>query len=328
MFDTILCRLLGIRYPIIQGALGGTTRPISDSTLVAAVSNAGALGILATWNLPDHLILKEIDNVRHLTDRPFGVNVAATHSSYDFSKKARLLAEEGIQIVTTGRGDPNIPAISILKEQGIKVLPVVASVKQAISLANKGADAIIASGLEAGGHVGNVTTFTLVPQVVDSVQIPVVAAGGIGDGRGLVAALALGASGVQMGTRFIATHESIAPFDLKKRILETSAEDTVVTTMRTGWPTRTLKNSFTEKWEELVRSGASTDELKGFRREVLKRTRENIEEDTVGAGQVCGLLYEVRSVKEVIEDIMEEASAIYCNLGERESGRQKRKMVS
>ena len=152
MFQTSLCKLLGIKYPIIQGALGGTTRPISDSTLVSAVSNAGGLGILATWNQPNRLILREIERVRHFTDKPFGVNVAATHSSYNFSKKAQLLAKEGIQIVTTGRGDPTIPAISILKEQGIKVLPVVATVKQAVNLEKKGADAIIASGLEAGGR--------------------------------------------------------------------------------------------------------------------------------------------------------------------------------
>jgi enoyl-[acyl-carrier protein] reductase II len=225
------------------------------------------------------------------------------------------MAKEGIRIVTTGRGDPKIPAVSILKEQGIKVLPVVANVKQAISLENKGADAIIASGLEAGGHVGNITTFTLVPQVVDSVKVPVVAAGGIGDARGFLAALVLGASGVQMGTRFIATHESIAPLDLKKRILQASAEDTVVTTMRTGWPTRTLTSPFTEKWEELIKSGTSIEETKDFRREVLKRTRENIEEDTIGAGQVCGLLHEIKSVKEVIEDIIKGASMIYSNLG-------------
>lgn len=328
MFQTSLCKLLGIKCPIIQGALGGTTRPISDPTLVAAVSNAGSLGILATWNLPDRLILKEIDRVRHLTDKPFGVNIAATHSSYDFSKKAGLLAKEGIQIVTTGRGDPKIPAVSILKDHGIKVLPVVANVKQAISLENKGADAIIASGLEAGGHVGNITTFTLVPQVVDSVKVPVVAAGGIGDARGFLAALVLGASGIQMGTRFIATHESIAPLDIKKRILHASSEDTVVTTLRTGWPTRTLRTAFTERWEELVKSGASVDELKDFGRKVLKRTRGNIEEDTVGAGQVCGLLRELKSVKEVIEDIIEEASMICSNLGWIESGHQKRKMVS
>lgn len=315
MLQTSLCKLLGIKYPIIQGALGGTTRPISDPTLVAAVSNAGGLGILATWNFPDRLILKEIGRVRHLTDRPFGVNIAATHSSYDFSKKAGLMAKEGIRIVTTGRGDPKIPAVSMLKEQGIKVLPVVANVKQAISLENKGADAIIASGLEAGGHVGNITTFTLVPQVVDSIKVPVVAAGGIGDARGFLAALVLGASGVQMGTRFIATHESIAPLDLKKRILQASAEDTVVTTMRTGWPTRTLTSPFTEKWEELIKSGTSIEETKDFRRKVLKRTRENIEEDTVGAGQVCGLLHEIKSVKEVIEDIIKGASMIYSNLG-------------
>ena len=315
MLQTSLCKLLGIKYPIIQGALGGTTRPISDTTLVAAVSNAGGLGILATWNLPDRLILKEIDRVRHLTDRPFGVNIAATHSSYDFSKKAGLMAKEGIRIVTTGRGDPKIPAVSMLKEQGIKVLPVVANVKQAISLENKGADAIIASGLEAGGHVGNITTFTLVPQVVDSIKVPVVAAGAIGDARGFLAALVLGASGVQMGTRFIATHESIAPLDLKKRILQASAEDTVVTTMRTGWPTRTLTSPFTEKWEELIKSGTSIEETKDFRRKVLKRTRGNIEEDTIGAGQVCGLLHEIKSVKEVIEDIIKGASMIYSNLG-------------
>lgn len=328
MFQTSLCKLLGIKYPIIQGALGGTTRPISDPTLVAAVSNAGGLGILATWNLPDRLILKEIDGVRHLTDRPFGVNIAAAHSSFDFSKKAGLLAKEGIQIVTTGRGDPKIPAVSILKDHGIKVLPVVASVKQAISLENKGADAIIASGLEAGGHVGNITTFTLVPQVVDSVKVPVVAAGGIGDARGFLAALVLGASGIQMGTRFIATHESIAPLDIKKRILYASSEDTVVTTMRTGWPTRTLRTAFTEKWEELVKSGASVDEIKDFRRKVLKQTRGNIKEDTVGAGQVCGVLHELKSVKEVIEGIIEEACIICSNLGRIESGHQKRKMVS
>jgi enoyl-[acyl-carrier protein] reductase II len=206
--------------------------------------------------------LREIEKVRHFTDKPFGVNVAATHSSYDFSRKAKLLAKEGIQTVTTGRGDPDIPAISILKEQGIKVLPVVATVKQAINLENKGADAIIASGLEAGGHVGNITTFTLIPQVVDSVQIPVIAAGGIADARGFIAALALGASGIQMGTRFIATHESVAPPEIKRRILLAASEDTVVTTMRTGWPTRTLRTSFTEMWEELIKGGASTDKLK------------------------------------------------------------------
>jgi enoyl-[acyl-carrier protein] reductase II len=314
MFQTSLCGLLGIKYPIIQGALGGTTRPISDNTLVSAVSNAGGLGVLATWHLSNDQILKEIERVRCYTDKPFGVNVAATHSSYDFSKKAALLSREGIQIVTTGRGDPNIPAISILKEQGIKVLPVIATVKQAVSLERKGADAIIASGSEAGGHVGGITTFTLVPQVVDAVQVPVVAAGGIGDARGFLASLALGASGIQMGTRFIATHESIAPLDIKKRILGASSEDTVVTTMRTGWPTRTLRTALTDKWEELEKSGASMDDLSDFRRKVMKRTRENIEEDTVGAGQICGLIDELISAKEVIENIIEKASTLYFNI--------------
>jgi len=319
MFETPLCELLAIKYPIIQGALGGHTRPISDSTLVAAVSNAGGLGVLATWNLTDREILKETDRVRKLTDKPFGVNVAARSSSFSFEEKAKLLAKAGVRIVTTGRGDPKIPAISILKGHGIKVLPVVANVKQAVSLEIKGADAIIASGLEAGGHVGSITTFTLIPQVVDSIKIPVVATGGIGDGRGFVAALALGASGVQIGTRFIVTHESVAPFDLKKRILQASAEDTVVTTMRTGWPTRILRTTFTEKWEELEKSGASPEHLRKFRGEIMNRTRKNVEVDSVGAGQVCGLLHKVESVKEVIDDIIKEASIICSNLQRIES---------
>ena len=314
MFQTPLCELLAIKYPIIQGALGGHTRPISDSTLIAAVSKAGGLGVLATWNLSDREILKEIDRVHGLTDEPFGVNVAARSSSFSFEKKAKLLAKAGVQIVTTGRGDPKIPAISILKEHGIKVLPVVANVKQAVSLETKRADAIIASGSEAGGHVGSVTTLSLIPQVVDSVKIPVVAAGGIGDARGFVAALALGASGVQLGTRFIVTHESVADFDLKKRILEASAEDTVVTTMRTGWPTRILRTPFTEKWEEIEKSRASPERLRKFRVEIMRRTRKNVEGDSVGAGQVCGLLHRVESVKEVIDGIIREASLISSNL--------------
>lgn len=319
MFETPLCELLAIKYPIIQGALGGHTRPISDSTLVAAVSNAGGLGVLATWNLTDREILKETDRVRKLTDKPFGVNVAARSSSFSFEEKAKLLVKAGVRIVTTGRGDPKIPAISILKGHGIKVLPVVANVKQAVSLEIKGADAIIASGLEGGGHVGNVTTFTLIPQIVDSIKIPVVAAGGIGDGRGFIAALALGASGVQIGTRFIVTHESVSDLDLKKRILQASAEDTVVTTMRTGWPTRILRTTFTEKWKELEKSGASPERLRKFRVEIMKRTRKNVEEDSVGAGQVCGLLHKVESVKEVIDDIIKEASIICSNLQRIES---------
>jgi enoyl-[acyl-carrier protein] reductase II len=321
MFQTRLCELLAIEYPIIQGALGGHTRPISDSTLISAVSMAGGLGVLATWNLSDREILKEIDRVRQQTDKPFGVNVAARSSSFSFEKKAKLLAKAGVSIVTTGRGDPKIPAIAILKEHGIKVLPVVANVKQAVSLEAKGADAIIASGLEAGGHVGNVTTFTLIPQVVDSVKIPVIAAGGIGDGRGFIAALALGASGVQIGTRFIVTHESVAPLALKKRILQASAEDTVITTMRTGWPTRILRTAFTEKWEELEKGGVSPEQLRKFRVEIMERTKKNIEEDSVGAGQVCGLLHKLKSAKEVIEGIIEDSSMICSHLQKIELGR-------
>ena len=314
MFNTALKRLTGIKFPIIQGALGSSSTPVSDATLVSAVSNAGGLGVLSTWNQPDRQILEEIDRVRNLTDKPFGVNVAATHSSYDFSKKAKLLADAGIRIVTTGRGDPNIPAIAILKDHGIKVMPVIATVKQALTLEQKGADAVVASGCEGGGHVGSITTFTLIPQVVDAVKIPVIAAGGIGDARGFVAAMALGACGIQMGTRFMVTRESILPSLLKEKILRASAEDAVVTTMRTGWPTRVLNSGFTEEWEKLNRSGASSEELRIYRRMVFKRVRNHMEEDSIGAGQVCGMLNELRSVEEIIREIIENGSRIIAGL--------------
>jgi enoyl-[acyl-carrier protein] reductase II len=319
MFYTSLCKLLGIRYPIIQGALGGASRPVSDSTLIASVSSAGGLGILSTWNQPDTYILREIDKVRNLTDKPFGVNVAATHSLYDFSRKARLIANAGVRIVTTGRGDPNIPAISILKEHGIIVIPVVGTVRQAVSVETKGADAVVASGCEGGGHVGGITTMALVPQIVDAVKIPVVAAGGIGDARGFVSALALGASGVQMGTRFVATKETILPSELKEKILLASAEDAVVTTMRTGWPTRVLRSRFTEKWDELKKEGASPRELRDFRRMVIKRIKEDIGEDTIGAGQVCGLLHDLKGAAEVIEEIVDGARQIISSLAKMDT---------
>jgi enoyl-[acyl-carrier protein] reductase II len=310
-----LCDLLGIEYPIIQGALGGSTRPVSDARLVAAVSNAGGFGVLSTWMKPPREILREIEKVRKLTDKPFGVNIAAQSSSFDFKKRARLLADAGVKVVTTGRGDPRIPAVSLLKDEGIKVLPVVPTVRHAIRLEEEGADAIIASGCEAGGHVGKITTFALIPQVVDAVKVPVIAAGGIGDARGFVAALALGACGVQMGTRFVASIESIAPDVLKEKIVNADAEDAIVTTMRTGWTTRCLRSKFTEKWEELIEMRASQEELRRFRQEVLRTVRANIDEDTIGAGQVCGLIKDIKSVEEIIKEIIEGAKEILKRLG-------------
>jgi len=314
MFHTALCDLLGIRYPIVQGALGAGSRPVSDPRLVGSVSNAGGLGILSTWKQSNSHILREIENLRGLTDKPFGVNVAATHSSYDFSKKARLLAETGVEIVTTGRGDPNIPAIEILKDHGIKVIPVIGSVRHAVNVEKKGADGVVASGCEAGGHVGTITTQTLVPQVVDAVKIPVVAAGGIGDARGFVAALSLGACGVQMGTRFLVTEESVLPLTIKQKILRASAEDAVVTTMRTGWPTRALNNRFIEEWNRLNERCAPSEELRAYRQAAARRMRENVEEDSIGMGQVCGMLKDLTSAGDVIDEIIEGARVIISGL--------------
>ena len=314
MFHTALCELLNCEYPIIQGALGGSSRPVSDATLVAAVSNAGGFGILSTWMTPPREILQEIERVRSLTDRPFGVNIAAHSSSFDFEKRAKLLADAGIPVVTTGRGDPKIPTVSLLKEHGIKVLPVVPTVRHALRLEAEGADAIIASGCEAGGHVGEITTLSLVPQVVDAVKLPVVAAGGIGDARGFVSALVLGACGVQIGSRFVTSQESIAPAIMKEKILHATAEDTVVTTMRTGWTNRCIKSRFTEEWSNLIEQRASLEEMRNFRREVSRRIEERVEEDTIGAGQVCGLINEIKSVKEIIGEIIKEAKIICSNL--------------
>jgi len=322
MFQTPLSRLLGIRYPIIQGALGGSTRPVSDATLVSSVSNSGGLGILSTWNQSDSKTLKEIEKARALTNKPFGVNVATTHSSYDFSRKAKLLADAGVGIVTTGRGDPNIPAIEILKDHGIKVMPVIGSVRHAVNVEKKGADAVVASGCEAGGHVGTITTLTLVPQVIDAVNIPVVAAGGIGDARGFVAALAMGACGVQMGTRFVVTQESLLPLKLKQKVLRAWAEDAVVTTMRTGWPTRALKTRIIEEWDKLNTGDVSSGELRDYRRMASKRMRENIDEDSIGMGQVCGMLSSLKSVKDVINEIIRDACRIISGLEELKLNQQ------
>jgi enoyl-[acyl-carrier protein] reductase II len=310
MFHTRLCDLLGIKYPIIQGALGGIG---NGPQLAAAVSNAGGLGVLASYGLSDRRLRQEISQTRALTEKPFALNIYAARAAF-VSRVARLAVEEGVTIVTTGRGDPRQPIVALLKEHGITVVPVVAAVRHAVRMEKEGADAVIASGMEAGGHVGAVCSLPLIPQVVSAVSIPVVAAGGIGDGRGFVAALALGACGIQMGTRFVAATESGASAEQKQRIIDASEEDTVATPIFTGRNVRVIKSPGVEEWAKRQKEGASEEELAALAGRV-RRGRKDGSETSATAGQISGMIREIDNAGDIVGRLVEEAAAICRSLG-------------
>ncbi|MFZ2831111.1 MAG: enoyl-[acyl-carrier-protein] reductase FabK [Mesotoga infera] len=305
-----LIELLDIEFPIIQGGMAW----IADHSLASAVSNAGGLGVIAAGNLDPEELREEIIRTRRLTDKPFGVNIMLL--STQAGKLVEVVCEEKVPVVTTGAGNPG-PFMERFKCHGIKVLPVVASAGLARRMEKFGADAVIAEGMEAGGHIGKVTTMTLVPVVVDTVTIPVVAAGGIGDGRGLAAAFALGASGVQIGTRFICTFECTAHAKYKERILNSSELDPVVTGSSTGHPVRSLRNGLTRRIEELEREGAGFEEIEKIAVGALKKaSREgDVNNGSVMAGQVCGIIKEINTVEEVIGELVEEARKTIDSLG-------------
>ncbi len=305
-----LIELLDIEFPIIQGGMAW----IADHSLASAVSNAGGLGVIAAGNLDSEELREEIIRTRRLTDKPFGVNIMLL--SPQAGKLVEVVCEEKVPVVTTGAGNPG-PFMERFKCHGIKVLPVVASAGLARRMEKFGADAVIAEGMEAGGHIGKVTTMTLVPVVVDTVTIPVVAAGGIGDGRGLAAAFALGASGVQIGTRFICTFECTAHAKYKERILNSSELDPVVTGSSTGHPVRSLRNGLTRRIEELEREGAGFEEIEKIAVGALKKaSREgDVNNGSVMAGQVCGIIKEINTVEEVIGELVEEARKTIDSLG-------------
>lgn len=307
MFYTRLCELLNIKYPIIQGAMGGGA---SSPELVAAVSNAGGLGVLATWQRTLAQVRSDIRKTRELTDNPFGVNLIPVGQS--LMKQAELLVEEGINIVTTGRGDPREPTVGLLKKSKVKVLPVVPTVRHALRLEDEGADAIIASGCEAGGHVGDVSTLPLIPAVVDAVKIPVVAAGGFADGRGLVAALALGAVGIQMGTRFIVTRECPASPKAKDFILKASEENTVVSRIFTGKPVRAIHHPAMDEFLASERQNVSKEHLNTLRMQFFEKTGDPSDPEALymAAGQISGMIKTIETVREVIENTMRDAELI------------------
>lgn len=300
-----MTKLLGIQYPIIQGGMAW----VAEHTLCAAVSNGGGLGIIGAGNASYEQVKEEIRKVKEATDRPFGVNIMLL--SPHAPEIARLVVEEQVPVVTTGAGNPG-PYLKAWKEAGIKVIPVVASVAMAKLMERQGVDAVIAEGCESGGHIGETTTMALVPQVADAVEIPVIAAGGIADGRGFVAAKVLGAQGVQMGTRFLAAKECQIHENYKKRVLKAKDIDTAVTGRSTGHPARSLKNQMTRKYQQMEKEGCSFEELELLTLGTLRKAVQegNLEEGSMMAGQIAGLVKKEQSCKEIMEEMMKEAEKI------------------
>jgi len=306
---TVLCDLLDIEYPIIQGGMAW----VATGELAGAVSESGGLGVIGAGNAPREVVRNEIRKTRSLTDKPFGVNV---YLLSPFAEEIMdLVIEEKVPVVVTGAGNPG-KYVPKLKEEGIKILSVVASVNLAIRLERSGVDAVIAEGLECGGHIGEIATMPLVPQIVDAVSIPVVAAGGIYDGRGLVAALALGASGVQMGTRFVCAKECIVHPNYKKAIIDARDRSTVVTGQSTGHPVRVLKNKLSTKFLEAEGKGLSPEEIERIGEGALRRAvvEGDVEYGSLMAGQVAAMVKKEESCKEIIDDIILGAEKVLKSL--------------
>ncbi len=302
MFSTRVSKILNIKYPIVQGGMAWA----ATHELAQAVSNAGGLGIIAAGNAPKEIVKDEIRKTRAKTNKPFGVNIMLMSP---FAEDIiDLVCEEEVPVVTTGAGNPG-KYINKLKSKGIKVIPVVPTVALARRLERQGVDALIVEGTEAGGHIGELTTMALVPQVVDAVDIPVIAAGGIADGRGFLAALSLGAEGVQMGTRFVCSKECIAHDNYKNRMIEAKDRDAIVTGRSTGYPVRVLKNKFTREYLDLEKKGTSFEELEklGAGRLRLAVMDGNVEQGSVMSGQIVGLIKDVKSCSEIIDNIIQEA---------------------
>lgn len=315
MLKTAICDLIGIEHPVIQGGMAH----LGTAELVSAVSNAGGLGIIGAGYYQPDWVRQQIHLTRELTDRPFGINLPLTSPYTD--EVIAIILQEKVSVVTTGVGDATafVPA---LRELGMKVMPVVAGVRPAQRLEEAGVDAIVAEGMESGGHIGETTTMALVPQVVDSVSIPVIAAGGIADGRGLAAALALGAQGVQIGTRFACSEESIAHPGYKQKVLDAHDRSTVITGRTTSLPLRSLKNSLTEQFLALEESGVSSEELSMFGegRMHLGLIDGDVDDGSLLAGQIAGMIHEIKPVRIIIEEMMAEAEAVIARLRSLQTG--------
>ena len=306
MIKTDICDLLQIEYPIFQGGMAW----LGTSELASAVSEAGGLGIIGAGHMPPDVFRNEIHKVKERTNKPFGCNIMLMSP---FVKEVmEVVVEERVPVITTGAGNPGV-YIPALKEIGTKVIPVVASVLLAKRLLRGGIDAIIAEGTESGGHVGDITTMALLPQVVDAVDVPVIAAGGIADGRGVAAAFALGA---QMGTRFVLSEECIAHENYKNAVLKAKDRSTVMTGLTTGHPVRIIDNQLAHKYKNLEFSGGSKEELENLGAGTLRKAAidGDVKEGSVMIGQIAGMLHDVKPCKEIITDIMTEAETVIKNL--------------
>lgn len=302
---TRITKLLGTEYPVIQGGMAW----VAEYHLAAAVSEAGGLGLIGAASAPPEVVREQIREVKKRTDKPFGVNIMLMNPNAP--EIAELVIREGVKVVTTGAGSP-AKFMDAWKDAGITVIPVVASVAMAKMMERAGADAVVAEGMEAGGHIGSATTMTLVPQIVDAVSVPVIAAGGIADGRGIAAAMMLGAEGVQMGTRFIVAEESIVHSNYKERVIKAKDIDSEVTGMSTGHPIRVLRNQMSRQYLKMEKEGAGFEELElltlgSLRKAVLDGDVVN---GSLMAGQSAGLVKKQQTCREMIEEMMKEADAL------------------
>lgn len=302
---TRITQLLGIEHPIIQGGMAW----VAEHNLAAAVSQAGGLGLIGGANAPAEVVRNEIRKAKELTDKPFGVNVMLL--SPHASEVAQVIVEEGVKVVTTGAGNPE-KYMDLWKAAGIKVIPVVASVALARRMEKYGADAVVAEGMESGGHIGELTTMTLVPQITSSISIPVIAAGGIADGRGIAAAFMLGAEAVQIGTRFVVSKESIVHDNYKQRLIKAKDIDSTVTGRSHGHPVRSLRNQMTREYIRLEEEGKSFEELEYITLGALRKAvlDGDVINGTVMAGQIAGLVSKEQTCKEMIDEMMLEVTSL------------------
>ena len=300
-----ITKLLGIKYPVFQGAMA----QIARHQLASAVSNAGGLGIIASGGMSPEQLREEIVNCKKYTDKPFAVNLMLM--MHNINEIIDVIIDEGVGIVTTGAGTPR-KYMPKLKEAGIKVIPVIPSVKAAKKMEELGCDAVVVEGMEAGGHVGESTTMALLPQVTSGINIPVIAAGGIADGRGVAAAYCLGASGVQMGTVFLATEECPVSENYKNAIIEAVDTSTTLTGTKFGAPVRGIKNELTKRYHELEEKSSTLMELEELTLGSLRKAayEGDVENGSIMSGQIAGLVNEIRPVKDVIEGIFEEAQKV------------------
>ena len=305
MIKSEICDLLGIEYPVFQGGMAW----IADGKLAAAVSNGGGLGIIAAGNAPGGYVKEEIKKARELTAKPIGVNIMLMSPFAD--EVAKVVTEEKVDVVTTGAGNPS-KYINEWKAAGIKVIPVVASVAMAKLMTRLGATAVIAEGGESGGHVGELTTMVLVPQVCDATDLPVIAAGGIADGRGVAAAFMLGACGVQMGTRFLSAEECSIHPEYKQKILKAGALCTMVTGKRLGHPVRSLRTPFAREYSKAEYGGMPDDELEALGAGALRRAVQEGDNQNgcFLAGQVAAMVKKEQPAAEIIKEVMEQAEPV------------------